>query len=339
MRTGSLALGAMLISGTVAALLTLAAAFNEANAQAPGRVYRIGFLMSGSSDSGLSPPARAAFRDALRDLGWVDGRNIAIDDRFADGKFDRLPELAAELVGRNVDVIVASPTPAAVAAKNATSTIPVVVVSVADPVAAGLVASLSRPGGNVTGVSYSVGSDLFGKQLELLKEAVPRMRRVAVLTNPDNPGHATLASTVKATAASLGLELQFVGARAPGEFESAFAAMDHHHAQGLLVAQDAAFGIYRERLAALAVKHRLPSVYGLGGNVEAGALMSYGPDFPHQMRQAAAYVDKLLKGAKPAELPVEQPRKFELVINLKTANALGLTLPPALVQRADRLIE
>ncbi len=239
-----------------------------------------------------------------------------------------------------VDVIAASPTPAALAAKNATRTIPIVGMSLTEPVGVGLVASLARPGGNVTGVAYGFDTDIFGKQLELLKEVIPKVRRVAVLSNPGNsPAQPLIMSSIDGAARSLGLQLQLLEARGPGEFDGAFAVMAKERAGALLVTGDPMFFLHRARLAGLAVKHRLPSMSTQGQWVEAGGLMSYGPSFPDLYRRAATYVDKIFKGAKPADLPIEQPTKFELVINLKTAHALGLTIPRSLLQRADQVIE
>jgi putative ABC transport system substrate-binding protein len=238
-----------------------------------------------------------------------------------------------------VDVIAAAPTPAALAAKNATGTVPIVGVSLTEPVGLGLIASLARPGGNVTGVSYSVGTDIFGKDLELLKEVVPKVRRVAVLSNPDGPAQPLTISNIKGAARSLGLQLLLLEARAPGDFDGAFAAMARERVGALFVVTDPMFIPHRARLTYLAAKNRLPSIFTQRADVEAGGLISYGPNFADMYRRAATYVDKILRGAKPADLPVEQPTTFELVINLKTAKALGLTIPPSLLQRADELIQ
>ena len=308
-----------------------------AKAQQAGKVYRIGYLSSGGSSPAAS--LLTAFRQGLRELGWVEGQNIVIDYRSAEGRFDRLPDLAAELVRLEVDVIAASPAPATRAAKNATTTIPIVFLGVSDPVGQGLIASLRRPGGNITGVTYGVGSNIFGKDLELLKEVVPKVRQVALLYNPTNPGHQLILDEVKGAARSLGLQLQLLEARGPGEFDAVFSAIARERAGALFVAQDPAFIPRRARLADLAVKNRLPSIFTQREDAEAGALMSYGPSLSDLWRRGATYVDKILKGAKPADLPVEQPTKFELVINLKTAKALGLTIPPSLLARADQVIE
>jgi putative ABC transport system substrate-binding protein len=315
----------------------LLAAPLAATAQQTGKVYRIGYLSGGSS---TLTHLIDAFRQGLRELGWVEGQNIVIDYRFAEGRYDRLPDLAAELVRLKVDVIVASPSPPAAAAKNATGTIPIVMIGAgADPVGQGLITSLARPGGNVTGLSYSVGQEIFGKQLALLKEAVPNVRRVAVLWNPAVPGLAPAIKDVKVAARSLGVQIQVLEARGPDDFDSAFAAMAKERPGALLVLVDSMFSFHGTRLARLAAKNRLPAAYTNRLPVEVGGLMSYGPSFSDLWRRAAGYVDKILKGAKPADLPVEQPTKFELVINLKTAKALGLTIPPALLARADEIIQ
>jgi putative ABC transport system substrate-binding protein len=320
----------------------LLAAPLAAKAQPIGKARRIGYLAPGASDATQSTMAAqsiAAFRQGLRDLGWIEGRNIVIDYRFAEGRFDRLPDLAAELVRLNVEIIAATTSPAAVAARNATGTIPIIMFVVGDPIGLGLIASLARPSGNVTGLTYSVGVEAFGKQLELLKETVPAVRRVAVLSNPANPGAALAISNVKAAARSLGLELQLLEARDPDEFDGAFAAMAKERAGAILVVSDPSFGVHGARLADLAARYRLPSMHGVREMVEAGGLMNYGPSIPDNFRRAAGYVDKILKGSNPGDLPVEQPIKFELVINLKTAKAIGLTIPPSVLVRADEVIQ
>ena len=307
-----------------------------ARAQQPeGTVRRIGYLAGGSS----TQPYAEAFRRGLRELGWVEGQNIVIDYRFAEGRLDRLPDLAAELVRLKVDLIVASPSPGVVAANNATKAIPIVMIAVGDPVALGLIANLARPAGNLTGMSFTVGMETFGKGLELLKETVPKVRLVAVLSNPANPAHTLGIRTLKVAAQSLGVELQLLEARGPNEFDAAFAAMAKERVGALLVMPDSVSSVYRTQLIDLAAKNRLPSMHGIREDVEAGALMSYGPKLTDVFMGAASFVDKILKGVKPADLPVQQPTKFELVINLKTAKALGLTIPPTLLARADEVIE
>ena len=316
-----------------AALLAPLGAF----AQSAGKVYRIGYL---------STPTAAAVRNALdaflaklRELGWIDGQNIAIEYRWAEGDVDRLPALAADLVGRRVDLIVAPAASAAMAAKKATGSIPIVMMFPTDPVELGLVASLSRPGGNVTGTTYAPDSGILGKQLELLKEAVPRANRVAILWNPADPGYTSQTSEVLETVARVRrIRLQRVEATGPGDFEEAFAAMARERADALIGSGSSTWIAHRAKLAELALRHRLPTMYGYREMVEAGALMAYGVNMVDFIGRAAIYVDKILKGAKPAELPVEQPTKFELALNLKTAKAIGVNLPQPLLLRADQVI-
>jgi putative tryptophan/tyrosine transport system substrate-binding protein len=320
------------ISGAAAVL----AAPLAAEAQQAAKIFRIGYLATNPT-----PHFQEAFRQGLRDLGYVEGRNLVIEDRNAEGKYDRLPALAAELVALKVDVIVAASTPAALATKQATKTISIVFTSVADPVTSRLVTSLARPGGNVTGLS-NLAPELVGKWLELLKRAVPGVSRVAALWQPGALGERTEKGTLtraEVAARGLGVRLQFVEARGPEDFDRAFSDMTGARAGALTVLTSSMFFGERRRLVDLAAKHRLPAVYQWREFVDAGGLMSYGPNRPDWYRRAATYVDKILKGAKPADLPVEQPTKFELVINLKTAKALGLTIPQSLLQRADQVIE
>jgi len=305
------------------------------HAQSPEPVRRLGYLGTGSPDSGF----HAQFVQGLRELGWAVGRNIEIEYRFAEGRYDRLPEFAAELVRLNVEIIVAQPTAAALAARNATRTIPIVMLNTGDPVGLGLVASLGRPAGNVTGTAYTVGSETFGKGLELLKEAVPKLGRVAVLSNPANPGQPLAIDNLRKAAAPLGLRLLLFEARSPEEFAEVFERMAGDRAEALLVVAESLYLLHRTRLVALAAKHRMPVMYGTRENVEAGGLMSYGPSLAHASRRGAVFVDRILKGAKPADLPVEQPTQFELVVNLKTARELGLTLAPSLLLRTSAVVE
>ena len=284
-------------------------------------------------------PLIEPFRQTLREFGWVEGRNIVIDFRFADGKFDRLPDLAAALVRLEPDLIFSVPTAATLAVANATKTIPIVMFGVSDPVGLGLVASLGHPGGNVTRLSGGVGPEIVGKQLQLLKETLPMVSRVAVLSNPANPGLASFIGNAKVSAQSLGLQPQLLEARGPDEFDGAFAAMSKGRAGAVLVLGDPMFSDHYPRLADLAARHRLPSMHFLRGAVPAGALMSYGPDLPDQHRRIADFVDKILKGARPAELPVKQPTRFTLAFNRKTAKALGITIPQTVLLRADEVIE
>ncbi len=305
--------------------------------QESGKVPRVGSLGPRNRVDGA--PFFDAFRQGLRDLGWVEGKNIVIEYRWAEGSSDRWADLAADLVRLKVDVILAGNTQAAVAAKNATRTIPIVMGTAGDPVAIGLVASLAQPGGNVTGLSFSAGVEMFTKELEILKETVPTIRRVAVLSNPANPAHAFWTKDTQPAARSLGVQLQILEARGPQEFDTAFAAMARERAGALLVLADSSFGLHRARLQGLAAKNRLPAMYGSREYAEAGGLMSYGVDVRDNFRRSATYVDKILKGAKPADLPVEQPTKFELVINMKTAKALGLAIPQAVLLRGDQVLE
>jgi ABC-type uncharacterized transport system substrate-binding protein len=307
------------------------------DAQPAGKVVRIGYLASSSRASGQH--FLDAFRESLGELGWIDGQNVVLDARFAEGRHERLAELAAELVRLKPDVLVAGPAPPANAARQATGTIPIVMTAVGDPVELGLVASLAKPGGNVTGVAFSVGLEIFGKGLELLREFNPKLRRVAVLSNPANPNQAASIRDVMAAARALGVQVRVLEARAPQALDGAFAAMAKDGAEALLVLTDPLFLIHRHRIAELATRHRLPSMFAVREAAEAGGMMSYGPNLTAAFRRAAVFVDKILKGARPADLPVEQPTKFELVINLKTAKAIGVTVPPALVFRADQVIE
>jgi len=300
--------------------------------QPPGKAARIGFL--GDVPSFLDE----AFRQGLHELGYVEGQNIAIEHRAAEWKYERLPGLAAELVRLNVDVIVAASPPATEAAKQATRTIPIVFTVSGDPVAEGFVASLARPGGNLTGLA-TISPELVGKQLEMLKAVAPKVSRVAVLQNPDQPSHARSVRQAEDPARALGVQLQVLKARTPSEIEAAFAAMSSQRAGGVLVLRDAVFRAQRAQIVALAAKSRLPAVYGLREEAEAGGLMAYGASVPQMFRRAATYVDKILKGTMPRDLPVEQPAKFEFVINLKTAKALGLTLSPSMLLQTTQVID
>ncbi len=307
------------------------------HAQQATRVARIGWL--GFPTREVAEPVVQAFRRGLKDLGWVEGQNIVIEWRFAGGRAERLPELAAELVGLRVDLIVVPNTPTALAAKNATKTIPIVTGAVGDPVGLGLVASLARPGGNITGLTAVVSPEIAGKQLELLQEAVPKASRVAVLWNPATPGSEPYLREAEIAARALHVQLQRVGARTSDEFADAFAAMARERAGAFIVLGDPMFFGQRTRLADLARRVRLPAMYSAKEYAQAGGLMSHGPVLADLYRRAATYVDKILKGAKPGDLPVEQPMKFELVVNLKAAKAIGLTIPRSFLLRADQVIE
>jgi ABC-type uncharacterized transport system substrate-binding protein len=302
------------------------------------QMARIGYLVLNLD---VNPRNLDAFRQGLRDLGYVEGRNLVIEYRDAKGKPERLAASAAELVALNVDVIVSPGTLASLAAKRATATIPIVVPTIGDPVADGLVKSLAQPGGNVTGLS-NLTNDLIGKCMQLLKEVVPVATRVAVLTHPGSATAKTdkdFATRAQAAGRSLGFVVQLIDAGRPVDLDRAFAEMSRWRANAFVVMPYATLLQERARIVALAAKQRLPAVYAYRENVVAGGLMSYGADLADQFRRSAAYVDRILKGAKPADLPVEQPTKFELIINLKTAKALGLTIPQSLLQRADHVIE
>jgi putative tryptophan/tyrosine transport system substrate-binding protein len=296
----------------------------------------IGFL--GTTSPGSNESSLAAFRQGLSETGWVEGQNVAIEYRWAEGRYHRLPALAADLVGRQVDVIFTTGgAVAALAAKGATSTIPIVFI-VADPVAAGLVASLARPGGNLTGISIMT-AELMAKRLELLSELVPQAKVIALLANPDNPISEAMIRDVHEAARAKGLQLHILKAGTEGEFEAAFASLVQLQAGALIVGADSFFSSRREALVALATRHTVPAIYESRSFVAAGGLISYGTRFTDMYRQAGAYVGRILAGAKPAELPVQRPTKFELVINLKTAQALGLTVPPFLFAQAEEVIE
>jgi putative ABC transport system substrate-binding protein len=321
------------LAGTGAVLL---AAPLAAEAQ-PAGTRRIGLLESSSPS-----PARVrlweTLRQRLRELGYLEGQNIAFESRFADGKADRLPGLAAELVALKVDVIVTSGTPASLAAKQATRTIPIVMAQLADPVGAGLIASLGRPGENVTGLTTQ-DADLSGKRLEMLLQVVPKVSRFAVLIDETSPGSMLIARGTQVAAQSLGVQLQSLGVRGPEELDRAFSAMKEARAGALIVESSSLLFTSRTRLADLALKNRLPTMFAQKEYAEAGGLMAYSADFSDLFRRTATFVDKILKGANPADLPVEQPTKFDFVINLKTAKALGLTIPDSLLRRADEIIQ
>ena len=305
-----------------------------AEAQQPGRVPRIGVLRSAPGPDASTE----AFRQGLRALGWVEDQNIIIESRDAALRYERLPDLAAELVRLKVDVIFAGSAAAIQAAMRATTTIPIVMESLGDPVAAGFVASLARPGGNITGLS-GFAPELSGKQLELLKEVVPNVARVAMLANPANPHTPSIVREAGMAARALGVQLSILEVRDPNEFESVFAAMTRAHTDALLVLPDPVLSGQPGRIVELAAKSRLPAIYAELSWAPAGGLMVYGVSLADMNRRAATYVDKILKGAKPGDLPVERPVKFELVINLKTAKALGLTIPPSILFQADKVLQ
>ncbi len=319
------------LTGTGAMLL---AAPLAAEAQPARKVHHVGVLQAGAPPE----PLVEAFREGLRDLGYVEGRDIVLEYRWAEGKLDRLPELAAELVGLRVDVITTLSTPAAIAARHATTTIPIVFTGVGDPVGTGVVSSLAHPGGNVTGLSI-LATELSGKRLEILREMVPKVSRVAMLWNDTNPSMVLRVREAEAAAATLGVTLLSLGVHDLIAFDPAFAAIVNGRAGALLTLVDPFTRQHRQRIVDFAAQRHLPALYEAREFVEAGGLMCYGPSLLVIQRRSAAYVDKILKGAKPADLPVELPTRFELVINLKTAKALGLTIPPSLLGRADEVIE
>jgi len=307
-----------------------------AEAQQPTKVPRIGFLGGGSASANAG--RIEAFRQGLRELGYVEGKNIVIEHRWAEGKLDRLPALAAELVRLKVDIIVSAGPTVTRVAKEATVTIPIVMAFDNDPVGNGFVASLARPGGNITGLS-SLSSEISGKQLELLKEIVPRLSRVAVIGNSTNPGNAQALKETELAAGAFGVQLQYVDVLDPKDIETAFGAASKGHADAVLVLTSAVTNSHRKQIVELAVKNRLPAIYYTAEWVEGGGLMNYGASFTDLYRHAATYVDKILRGAKPADLPVEQPTKFELIINLKAAKQISLTIPPNVLVRADKVIK
>jgi ABC-type uncharacterized transport system substrate-binding protein len=315
----------------------LLAAPLAAQAQPAGKVWKLGYLDQGAA--ARSKPYVDGLKQGLHDLGWVEGRNILIEARFAEGRTDQLPGLAAELVRLKMDVIVTSTTPAALAAKHATTTIPIVIGFTADPVGSGIVASLAHPGGNITGWTHS-GLELRAKYLELLKEAVPDATRIGVLWDPANQVHRPSLRIIENAAQRLKVDLHLAGVQDPKEIERAFMALAQKGAQALVVFPDGMFQAETPQILALAARYRLPSLYGLREYAELGGLMAYGANIAKMHRQlSASLVDKILRGAQPASLPVAQPTEFDLLINLKTAKALGLTIPPSLLQRADQVIE
>ena len=307
-------------------------------AQQQGKVWRVGWLSQGTRPDPSRPNFFAAFLQGMRELGYVEGKNMVIESRYADSKFERLPDLAAELVQLKVDVILAAATPATGAAHKATTTTPIVFVNAGDPVGSGFIKSLARPSGNITGLT-NMYADISSKYLEMLLSMVPKLSRVAVLVNPANPAQFNFLKNIQAAAQKTNLKILPVEARTPQEIETAFSVMAREKAGAVIVSADEFFIQQRRQVAELAAKYRLPTVSGRRGQVEAGFLMSYGPNDADLYRRAATYVDKIFKGAKPGDLPVEQPTKFELFINGKTAKALGLTIPQSLLISTDKVIE
>jgi ABC-type uncharacterized transport system substrate-binding protein len=307
----------------------------KAEAQQPTKIPRIGYLAAASASA--NPARIEAFKQGLRELGYMEGKNIVIDWRYAGGKLDRLSELASELVRLKVEVIVSAGPAVTRSVKEATTTIPIVMAFDNDPVGNGFVASLARPGGNITGLS-TLAPEISGKQLELLKEIVPKLSRVAVFGDSTTPGNAQALREVELAAGTFGVHLQYLDVLGPKEIETAFREASKRHADAVLVLETSIFVLQRPQIADLVVKSRLPAMYSRREFVDDGGLMSYGTNFPDLSRRAATYVDKILKGAKPGDLPVEQPKKFEFIINLKAAKQIGLTIPPNVLARADKVI-
>jgi len=308
----------------------------SAQAQQPTKLSRIGFL-NAASTSALAGRLDA-FRQGLTELGYIEGKNIVVEYRYADAKADRLPALAAELVGAKLDLIVAATTPGVLAVKKASATVPIVFVDISDPVANGLVASLARPGGNITGLTI-FGAELSGKRLELLKETAPNVARVALLWNSANPSNELMWKETQAVAHELRVQLISLEVRSSTDFDSALETALREHAQALIAAPEPLINTHLKRIVEFAAKNRLPAMYGAPEVVNAGGLLVYAPSYTDEYRRAAIYVEKILKGAKPGDLPVQQPGKFELLINLKTAKQIGLTIPPNVLARADKVIK
>jgi len=298
-------------------------------------MYRIGYLFDGLPDQASS--IRGAFEESLRELGYVEARNLVVERRYAAFKYDRLPDLAAELVRLKPDVIVTGGNPSIAALKQATTTVPIVMAWAIDPVGAGLVTSLTRPGGNITGSTLSTGPEFIAKQLEILNEIVPKLSRVAILRQTGRSGAETAA--LESAARKLGLTILFADVRTPHDIEGAFATMTQSRAGAFLILGGSMTYVSRQQIADLAVQHRLPGIHLLREYAEAGLLLTYGPNAVAQYRRAATYIDKILKGARPTDLPVEEPTRFELVVNARTAKALGLKIPPSVLVRADQVIE
>jgi len=305
--------------------------------QPPGRVYRVGYLAFASREQQIH--LSKAFEEGLRSLGYRVGENVVIEYRFANGHLERLPTLAADLVRLAVDVIVSGTPSNTVAAMKATTTIPIVMTNSSDPVSAGLVASLARPGGNVTGFSSDTGDEINGKRLELLKETLPNLSRVGILWNPDFARNQSRLTSMREATQALGLTLVPAEARGPDALEQAFATIMKERAQVLVVLSDGVLFNYRGQIGVMAIRDRLPAISAVREYAEAGLLLTYGPDLQDLFRRSAVFVDKIFQGAKPADLPVEQPTKFEFVVNLKTAKALGVEVPPSVLARADQVIE
>lgn len=327
--------GASLIHGILFAGLLLAGDSASHAAPPPGKVSRVGFVSPQSAST--APHGVDAFWDRMHELGYVEGQNLVVESRWADDHYDRLPALVAEVLQRKVDVLVTVATSGVVAARNVTSTVPIVGVGMADPVRTGLANSLAKPGGNVTGTSMGWGDGMAGKWLELLQETVPKLSTVAVIANPSNPLVRNLVKELEAVAPPRGLKLRVIEISHPGALDQAFAQASRK-AQAVLALPDPMIAAHLQRVTALAAKYRLPGVYYLREFADAGGLIAYGPDLAMMTRRTAEYVDKILNGARPGDLPIEQPTKFELVVNLKTAKALGITIPQSILVRADEVI-
>lgn len=324
----------MLVRMAVAILFATGSVAPEAQ-QSPSRVYRIGFVTTASPAMGSIEP----FRQGLKEAGYVEGKNVVLEARFAGGRLELLPDLVGDVLRQRVDVLVVSSTRTALAAKSATSTVPIVFASVFDPVAAGIVPNLARPGGNITGIAIAVGGDFGGKWVELLREAVPGMSRAAVLWNSANPSSAQSAQAIQTAASTLGVQVDLFSASDAASLEKALGAIAASRAQGVIIAPDPYFNASRTKIVRFVAGRRLPAVYFFRSFAEAGGLMAYGANNADSIRAAAKYVDRILKGARPADLPIDQPTRFELVINLKTAKALGVKIPQSLLVRADYIIQ
>lgn len=326
-------------SAVLALLFALLAVPFVAQAQSAGTTYRIGLLSPFRSSEAATQPLQVAFVGALRERGWTDGQNIVVEARYAGGRHEQFADFADELVRLNVDLVVAWVTAAARAAQNATKRIPIVTVYVGDPVQLGFAATLSRPGGNITGLTFVPAFEVYAKQVALLNEVAPNASAVGVLWNPHNPAHTFMVRETEAGARALGLKFRPIAVRAPEQIDAAFAQLARERPAVALVVADAMFGVIRARLVNLAAEHRLPTMYGSREYVDAGGLLSYGPDQLEHARRAAHYVDRILRGAVPADLPMEQPRRMELTINARTANSLGIKIPAAVLLRADHIVE
>jgi putative ABC transport system substrate-binding protein len=325
----------VLLASAASVLATVAPPGAGAQPPAPGKIARVGYLTTQPS---LTAPQPEAFRHGLRDAGWIEGGNLVLEYAQALAGYDELAALAQDLVRKKVDVIFAAGAPAALAAKQATAEIPIVFEMLGDPVRAGLVTNLARPGGNLTGQA-GLAPELGGKRLELLREMLPRVASVAVLANPGNPATSSVVSETEAAAASLGLRVRVHPAREPAAIDRAFAAMAADRVDAVVVVQDPMLFAQQSRIFALTARHRLPAIYSISAMAEAGGLLAYAPNLAELFRRAAGQVDRILRGARPGDLPVEQPTRFELIVNVKAARALGLTVPPALLLRADRVVE